>query len=171
MINSFVPALSKHVIAGALRYKPRPVDKHSKLWNSIFENENWLSVMSERGLNPVLIGHDLHQIYHAENIKTKTKSTYLVLVLGYDGDGGKYEKPYVADKSGVLIDSLIPHTRLRSREMFFPKTQITLNICDAVYDHHYTTITQPQRLLSRELGRIYSAVLYCNDDSFEVRTI
>jgi hypothetical protein len=43
---------------------------------------------TENGLNPILIGHDLHHIYRAKDIETKTKSTYLVLVLGYDSGGG-----------------------------------------------------------------------------------
>ncbi len=97
--------------------------------------------MIERGLNPVLIRHDLYYIYHAKNSKTKTKSKYLVLVLRYDGDGRKYDKPYVIDKKDLLIDSLKLHTRLETGEMFFLETEITLNIRDAIYDYYYTTIT------------------------------
>jgi hypothetical protein len=164
MIRSYVPLISKHVIAEVFRFAPIPKDKHSRLWNSIFQNEDWLSVMIERGNNPVLIGHDLHYIYHTKDIKTKTKSKtkskYLVLVLGYDGDGRKYNKPYVTDKMGLLTDSLKPHTRLENGERFFPETGITLNIRNAMYDYHYTTISQPRRLVSRKLGGLYSAYIY-----------
>jgi hypothetical protein len=171
MIKSHVPSISKHVIAEVLRFKPGPEDKHSRLWNSIFQDEKWLSVMVESGLNPVLIGHDLHHIYHTKDIKTKTKSKYLVLVLGYNGDGGKYDKPYVTDKMDLLISSLKPHKRLDSGERFFQETGVTLNIRDALYDSNYTTISQPRRLVSRKLGGLYSAYLYWIDDSFKLRTI
>jgi hypothetical protein len=181
-IRSYLPLISKHVIADALRLNHSPKskrtpawssreDKHSRVWNSIFQNENWFSVIIEKGLNPVLIGHDLHYIYHAKNIRPKTKSKYLVLVLGYNGNGGKHNKPYVTDEMNLLIDSLMPHTRLESGERFFPETGITVNIRDAMYDFHYTTITQPRRLVSRKVGGLYSAYLYWNDDSFQVRTI
>jgi hypothetical protein len=127
--------------------------------------------MIEKGLNPVLIGHNLHYIYHAKNIKPKTKSKYLVLVLGYNGSGRKHNKPDMTDKMNLLIDSLKPYTRLESRERFFPETGITFNIRDAIYNSYYTTITQPRQLVSRKLGGLYSAYLYWNNDSFQVRTI
>ena len=170
MIKSYVPSISKHVIADALRFKPGPEDKHSRLWNSIFQNEEWLSAMIEKRLNPVLIGHDLHHLYHTKNIETETKSTYLVLVLGYNGDGGKYNKPNVEDKAKLLFDSLKPHKGMKGGDMFFPETGITLNIRDATGGNHYTTITQPRRLVSRKFGGLYSAYLYWNN-SFKVRTI
>jgi hypothetical protein len=170
MIKSYVVPLSKHVIADALRFKPTPEDKHSRVWNSIFQNENWLSAMTERGLNPVLIGHDLHHIYHAKNITTKyPKTKYLVLVLGYDRDGGKY-KPSVEDKIDLLESSLKPHS-LKDTERFFAGPRIVLNIRDAKFDDNNTSITQPRRLVSRKLGGLYSAYLYWKDDSFKVRTI
>lgn len=127
--------------------------------------------MIEKGLNPALIGHDLHHHYHTKNIKTNTKSTYLVLILGRDGDGGKYSKPYVWDKKDLLYSSLKQHTTLENREIFFLETKITLNVRNAIHDNHYTTITQPRRLVSRKLGGLYSAYLYWNDNSFKVRTI
>jgi hypothetical protein len=98
--------------------------------------------MIERGLNPVLIGHNLYYIYHAKNIKTKTKSKYLVLVLRYDGDGRKYSKPYMLDKMHLLINSLKLYTMLDSRERFFLETRITINFRDTMYnDYYYTNIT------------------------------
>jgi hypothetical protein len=92
-----------------------------------------------------LIRHDLHYIYYTKDIKTKTKSKtkskYLVLVLGYDSNSRKYNKPYMTDKIGLLTDSPKPHTRLENRERFFLETRITLNICNAMYNYYYTTIS------------------------------
>jgi hypothetical protein len=107
-----------------------------------------------------LIRHDLHYIYHIKNTKTKTKSKYLVLVLGYNSNSGKYDKPYVTDKIGLLTNSLKLYTRLENRERFFPETGITLNICDAMYNYYYTTISQLRRLVSRKLGGLYLAYMY-----------
>jgi hypothetical protein len=181
-IRSYLPLISKHVIADAKGFNPGPEDKHTQAWssredkhsrvyNSIFQIDNWLSVAIENGLNPVLIGYDLHYIYHSKNFETKTKSTYLVLVLGHDSDGGNCGKPNVTEDWDLFFKSLKPHTRVRSGEIFFPETGITLNINDAIHDSHSTTISQPRRLVSCKLGKLYSAYLYWNDDSFKVRTI
>lgn len=170
-IRSFLPLISKHVIAEVLKFAPTPEDKHSRLWNLFFKNENWLAAMTEKGLNPVLIGNDIRHIYRTKNLKTETKSKYLALVLGYDSDGGKYGKPNVENKMSLFFDSLKPHMEWESGELFFPETRITLNIYDAIHNSHYTTTTQPRRLVSHKLRGLHSAYLYWNDNSFKVKTI
>jgi hypothetical protein len=116
--------------------------------------------MIEKGLNPVLIGHDIRHIYRTKNLKTKTKSKYLVLVLGHDGNGGKYGKPNVTGEMSLFFDSLKPHVRLGSGELFFLETKITLNYYNALHKYHYTTITQPCRLVSHKLRGLHLAYLY-----------
>jgi hypothetical protein len=175
-IRSYLPSISKHVIAEALGFTHlgsthTSEDKHSRLWYSFFHNEEWLSAMIEKGLKPVLIGHDLHHLYHTEHLKTETKSKYLVLVLGHDGDGGKYGKPNVTGEMSLFFNSLKPHTKLGNGELYFPETKITLNYYDAIHNYYYTTITQPHRLVSHKLGGLHSAYLYWKDNPFKVKTI
>ncbi len=171
-IRSNGSSIFNHVINEAFRTKRGPNDKHGRLWNLIFQGEDWLSAMIEIGLNPVLIGHDLHHLYNTKNFKTNTKSSYLVLVLGRDRSGGKYGKPDVWDKRDLLKDSLKPYTKLSNGELYFPESRLTINIRDAIIsDTHYTDISEPRRLVSRKIGGYYSAYLYWNDASFELRTI
>jgi hypothetical protein len=133
--------------------------------------------MIERGINPVLIGYDLHYLYSIKNIRESTKVTYLVLVLGYDGDGGRYGRPWTNDKSSLLLASLRPNYEDHAfHEYYFPEIKLILNIRDGMDNEHYTTVSQPGRLVSREfmyrqLMGLKSAYLYWKDDTFAIRKI
>ena len=117
--------------------------------------------MIEIGLNPILIGYDLHHLYNTKNFKTNTKSLYLVLVLRRDRSGGKYSKPDVWDKRDLLKDSLKPYIKLSNGELYFLESRLTINIQDAIIsDTHYTNISEPRRLVSCKIRGYYSAYLY-----------
>ncbi|KAF8852957.1 hypothetical protein BDZ45DRAFT_749025 [Acephala macrosclerotiorum] len=151
-VKSYIPSLWE-----------TPKDKHSRLWNSIFPNKAWLWSMVDKGLYPVLIGCDLD----------KTKPKYLVLVLGHNGDGGKYHKPDPSNQADLLQKCFHPTAQnIAPGEWFFPKTELTLNVKDArSSDYHYTDVSKPGRLVSHKGGSQYSAYQYWNDNSFAVRHI
>ena len=88
--------------------------------------------MVQKGLYPVLVGCDLYQ----------KKPKYLVLVLGHNGDGGKYNKPDPSNKEELLYQCFQPTAKLiTAEEWYFPETGLTLNVIDArSSDFHYTSV-------------------------------
>lgn len=175
-IKDHLPELSKHLITHVPDARNKGLeltrkDRHRRIWSLIFKDERWLSAMVKQGLNPVLIGYDLHSLYDAEDITAMTESNYLALVLGHDGDGGKYNKPDVSNQMELLIKSLNHSKTGEQSEKFFLEGRLILNIRDAMYNHHYTTMSHPDRLLSPELESLQSAYLYWNDKLSAVQTI
>jgi hypothetical protein len=114
-------------------------------------------------LYPALIGCDLYQ----------KKPKYLVLVLGHNGDGGKYNKPDPSNKAELLYQCFQSTAKNRGPgEWYFPETGLTLNVKDARdSDYHYTSVSNPGRLVSHNWGSQYSAYQYWNDNSFAIRHI
>jgi hypothetical protein len=104
------------------------------------------------GLNPVFIGHDLDSLYSMKDI-TKGNTKYLVLVLGYDGDGGRNRKPDPSRFVAFLEKSFQPNEAILPGERYFPEIGLTLNIRDARNSNdHYTDISEPGRLITYKLG-------------------
>jgi hypothetical protein len=130
--------------------------------------------MVNRGVNPVLIGSDLHYLCEAEDIRAQGNRSYLVLVLGFDGDGGRYSKPFdhsTRKELEFFFSSLQNHTILeRSREIFFPDIGLTLNYYD-LFSFHTTYISAPYQLVTHAGRDLQSAYMYWEDNSFAVRKI
>jgi hypothetical protein len=118
-----------------------------------------------------LIGYNLYYIYYTKDIETKTKSIYLVLVLGYNNNSRIYNKPKVTEDWDLFFKSLKLYIYIGPGKRFFPETGITFNVCNAIYNSNYTTISQLRRLVSCKLGGLYSAYQYWIDSSFKVQTI
>jgi hypothetical protein len=158
-IRSYLPQLFKHLPSRVWRVEPTPNDKHSALWNLIFANEDWLFKVTKTGAIPVLVGKDLHKLYNANMVDSK-KSKYLALVLGCDGDGGTMKPNGVEEFRRLFNSSLQPYITERKGEITFPDSGLTINVSDCFTTHHYTTVSQPGRLVSRNLTGLHSAYLY-----------
>lgn len=130
--------------------------QHAKVWKAIFKDENWTSKARAQGLNPALVGHDLHNLYDCADIQS-AKPTYIALVTGdMSGDLRHYKE--------TLLTSLRPHTFINesTKEIAFAGTEITLNISDAIDNPEIVPI-QPTKLFSRS-GKLRSACLYWGDN-------
>ncbi|KAH7363962.1 hypothetical protein BKA65DRAFT_490051 [Rhexocercosporidium sp. MPI-PUGE-AT-0058] len=168
-VRTYLPIFSRYTLDSVLGGSE---NQHLRIWHSIFKNEDFLDEATNKGLNPVLIGHDLNKLYHSKYNKSKPGTSYLVLVLAFDGAGGKYEKPALLHPM-ALKKSLQPHELLEdnlTEEYFFPESRIILNVAD-IHNAHYTPVDQPRRLTSRKIQGLYSAYLYWNDPEFELRII
>jgi hypothetical protein len=51
--------------------------KHDKLWDAIFPNKSWLSITTDMGFVPVLVGEDVRKRYDGSS-----SPAYIVLVTG-----------------------------------------------------------------------------------------
>jgi hypothetical protein len=166
-IQSFLPQIAKHLIPNSLRWEYKAKDKHSAAWGGIFKDEVWLSAITEMGFNPVLVGCDLDRYIHSR-VNQRNQPSYLALVLGQDKDGGT--KCDLTEVQTIFFQSCQKYIPLGPGEYFFPKTGLTLNVKDAIYENHFTYMSEPRKLLSRGLG-YYSSYLYWNDNEFIVRKI
>jgi hypothetical protein len=182
-IHDYIPHLSRTFFKERLwslfkessGFKLSSSDRHGRVWGSIFKDDKFLSDMIKAGFNPVLIGYDLQYLYYTKEID-RTKPSDLVLVLGFDGDGGKYGRPRVPNDyqspGSLFWDSLQPHVQLETLgDYFFPQSGITINFNDVLSLEHYTTISNPRKLISRRAGGLSSAYLYWDDNHFKVRNI
>lgn len=55
--------------------------KHARVWDLIFQSQEWLDEAEHRHINPVLIGYDLEKCYHGSQRKGG-KENYLILQPG-----------------------------------------------------------------------------------------
>lgn len=168
-IRSYLSIFPRSALDSALGSE----NHHLRIWRSIFKNEDFLDEATKNGVNPVLIGYDLNKQFYFKNNKTNSKTSYLVLVLAFDGDGGKWNTAWETDSaSRLLYDTLQPHESTGvPREYLFPKSGIILNL-ESVGSQYSTSVHQPRRLVSRRRNQgLYSAYLYWKDPEFKLRTI
>lgn len=131
MIADALSPISARNVGHALNFNIRTKqEKHSRVWNVIFQNEDWINkATTEFGVNPILIGPNLHAYYN--NNSQKYKPAYMVHVT--------------EDRSGDLhfqrelfFKSLNPHTfNKHTGEVEF-KSGITLCVKSAVVDPEMT---------------------------------
>jgi hypothetical protein len=76
--------------------------RHNSVWDAIFQNESWTSIVQCHGLNPILLDQDLHSIYDMDDMVEK-QCVYILLITG-DKSGD------ICSHSLVFMDSLRPHT-------------------------------------------------------------
>ena len=177
-VESFLPQIQKHLIFTALWPKDwrdlSARQKHSILWSRIFKDDAWLSAAVKKGFNPVLVGHDLYKIY-----ERKDEPTYLALVLGYDGHGGRdghaswcgaKKRPYNSSLFDLFFQSL-RETSIEDGEQVFPHIKLVLNTRDATSDYESTHVSDPAKLLSFHSDGPHSAYLYWEDDTFMIHEI
>jgi hypothetical protein len=69
-----------------------------------------------------------------------------------------------------LLESLKPHCWNENKEIVFEKSNITLNIDEALYSPFIVTLF-PEKLFSYRQGQLRSASLYWEDDQYALRAI
>jgi hypothetical protein len=136
----------------------------SKIRSAIFQDETWTKIASTQGLNPVLIGQELHKL-NESMVTGKTDKSYIVLVTG--------------DKSGDIVfykqaflDSLRrPHVfDAHANEVVFTDSNITLNVEDVMHNPECISM-DPRRLFFPTPELVCSASLYLHDSYHAVRKI
>jgi hypothetical protein len=147
-----LPALSASHAAHVFNFPLRLQQKrHAQVWNAIFEKDTWLSLAVNAGLNPVLIGHNIHA-YYANRNPTGHIPAYMVLIIN-DGEGD------MRFKKDILFQSLRPHTfNPDTWEVVFD-SGITLNVFQAMTSWDSVTM-DPRKLFSYKRKRLRSSYLY-----------
>jgi hypothetical protein len=168
IITIQLPAFDASNAARTLGFKLQPrQEKQSRLWNTIFRDSTWISEATIKyGLNPVLIGRDLHDYYSIETLKSQV--LYLVLVAGDPPD----DVPFKRD---LFLESLRPH-KLHSNTMEVDfKSGITLNVASIYQTDTYldpgVVSVKPQRLFSNEQDRLQTAYMYWQDSEPKLRVL
>ncbi|OJD09512.1 hypothetical protein ACJ73_10260 [Blastomyces percursus] len=138
--------------------------KHSKVWSMIFRDQRWLSIaMTEFGLNPVLVGSNIHTYYHHHD-NTEIVPGYMALIVGDPSGDLSYEKQ-------LLLNSLQPHTfNSHTGEAKLISSGITLNLTESLNSEEWVTMDSPQMLFSYKKKKLQSSYLCWHDDN-RLRTI
>jgi hypothetical protein len=138
------------------RYSPRifrsnltPEQRSSKIWSEIFKDYSWISHAEQRGLTPILVGHDLYNLYYGPR-----KPSFLVLVVGDLPGTLQYEKPSVRE-------CLQSHDyNEESCEAAFKSSNIVLSIWEPAGRNPVIDL-DPRKLFSRK--SVASAALVLGD--------
>jgi hypothetical protein len=164
IVTGYLPSLSAGFAARVFNFHLLPwQQKHSNVWSAIFQNENWTSLATSQGLNPVLVGQNLHNLYDCKDIRN-AKPAYIVLVTGDNSGDIRYHQQ-------ILLDSLRPHIfNKKTNEVVFKNSNITLNIDDAIRCPELISL-EPKRLFSYRYKRLRSACLYWQDDHYALYDI
>lgn len=137
-------------------------ERHSQVWEGIFEDETWTSTASDLGLNPVLLGEGLHSIYNGTNNECAAPAEIALITGDISGDIRFHRK--------TLFESLRRHTfREATNEVFFEDANIILNIHDALEAPEMISI-DPEKLISGKENKLRSAYLFWRDSSYSLRT-
>ena len=127
--------------------------KHDKIWDAIFPSKKWLSVASEMGLIPVLLGQGVRILHSGSH-----KPAYVVLVTGdYSGELRDQRKLLL---ECLKIDNNKRRFNRRTQEVVLEEFNITLNIEDA-YLSPESIRMDPRKLFSEHC--ISSAALFWRD--------
>ena len=127
--------------------------RHDLLWDILFPKKEWLSVASEMGLIPALVGYGVSKCYHGS-----CKPAYIVLVTGdYSGD--------LREQRKLLLDCLKLDNKKRwfnrkTHEVVLEEFNITLNIEDAYLSPENIRM-DPTKLFAQD--RVASAALFWGD--------
>ena len=156
-----MPAFDAMSAAQALGFKLQPRQKkQGQLWNAIFLDSTWIAEATIKlGLNPVLIGRDLHDYYSIETLKVR--ALYLVLVVGDPAGNIQFDRD-------LFLESLRPHNfHINTMEVYF-ESGITLNVANVYQvktfpDPGYVSV-RPQRLFTDQQGRLQTAYVYWQDN-------
>lgn len=137
--------------------------RHNNVWDAIFENESWTSIVRCHGLNPILLGRDLHSIYNIDN----TADNQCVYILLMTGD----ESGDIRSHSQIFMNSLRPHTYSKTtQEVMFTNSRVILNVHDAV-SNVSTRFVDWRRLFSCPEDSLRSAYLYQQDHHYALRPL
>ncbi len=163
-----LPAFDARNAAQALGFELQPrQEKQSRLWNAIFRHSTWITEATIKfGLNPVLIGRDLHNYHSIETLKAR--ALYLVLMAGDPVDETSLEKE-------LFFESLRPHKfRKDTLEVEF-ESGITLNVANVyranIYRDPRFTLVKPQRLFSNTWDSLQTAYMYWQDSAPKLRML
>ncbi|KAK3169309.1 hypothetical protein OEA41_008692 [Lepraria neglecta] len=163
IIANSLPAFDARNAAQALGFELQPEqDKQSQLWNAIFRDNTWITEATIKfGLNPVLIGRDLHSI---DTLKARV--LYLILVAGDPTCDIQFE---------LFLESLRPHKFHHDTMEVDFESGITLNVANVyqatTYPNPGNVSIMPQRLFSKMQDRLQTAYIYWQDSEPMLRML
>lgn len=175
-IFSYLPEISLRSLAVGFNKKlPEKQLKHSKAWDVIFKDYDWLTYMVKAGYMPLLVGSGLHYLYSPyiqEGLREGPDEIDIVLLCG--------EQCSEVKMPSMLFESLKPYISLPERKNLFiipfgkdGKHKIRLHIGDfgsqCSLDHK--RITELGNLFSLKSDGLYSAYLYWIYDRWTLRTL
>jgi hypothetical protein len=163
-----LPSFDARNAAQALGFELQPrQEKQSQLWNAIFRDNTWITEATIKfGLNPVLIGRDLHDYHSLETLKVR--ALYLVLVAGdLTGD--------IQFKRDLFLETLRPHKFHNDTMEVNFESGITLNVANVYQANKYpdpgVVSVRPQRLFSNQQDRLQTAYIYWQDSEPMLRAL
>jgi hypothetical protein len=118
---------------------PRDKDNHSRVWNAIFEDINWVDRATKKfGISPVIISQDLDRYYYQRG---RRGPIYMVIALRDPTGDLKFD-------AQEFFDALRKpnHLDRGRREVTFEKSGIVLNVHDVICSHQIILV-EPTQLI------------------------
>lgn len=138
-------------------------DKHSRVWDCIFQDRAWLVKATEAKLNPVIIGPNLQAYY---SYRRRAVQTYICLHSN-DMTGDFTESP---ENTQLCFGCLKPYIFNKSIKEVELECGITLNISEiAGYDT--INVTPKSILSSRIMSGLQTSYLFWKDDTYALRQL
>jgi hypothetical protein len=160
MVIEHVPSLTGKHAAQVFGFElEERHQKHADLWDRLLrEEDTWTPIATRQGLNPFLIGDDLHTLFDDPK-----QPAYICLATGDKTGNIQHDKM-------KLLASLRDHHFNENGEVVFHDSKVILNIDGALYNRFLVTST-PKNLFSCQNNRLRSASLYWADSQYALRTI
>lgn len=154
-LPSFTGSKAAEVLDFKLHDRER---KHSDIWKHVFRDEKWCLIVKRQGLNPILVGDDLHKLYDDPQ-----QSAYIALLTGDNTRNIRHEK-------SKLLASLKPHDLNEKNEIVFRDSRIVLNIEEPLNNPFFVSLS-PKKLFASQHNEPRSASLYWKDSENLLRAI
>lgn len=142
---------------------------HDQVWDKIFLDKEWLSIATDIGLVPILVGHDVSRVYN-NTFQPPANFNYLLEVLNICLVTGDFSRK-LAKKKDILIKCLgIDNKKRRlygsTSIVILEEASISLSIINALSPQEIIRI-DPRDLFSK--NSVSLAALFWDD--YSLRTI
>jgi hypothetical protein len=168
-IFSYLPEISlRSLSVGFNQRLPEKQLKHSKVWDAIFEDYDWLTYMVKAGYKPLLIGDGLHYLYSLdiqEGLRERPDEILIDIMLLCEEQCSEVKMPFKLFKLLKPYKLLPKRKNLKSVIIPFKKDKsykIRLYIGDFGLYNSYNPklITKLGNLFSLKSDDLYLAYLY-----------
>jgi hypothetical protein len=155
-------SLGRAFARGTSKFNFTQTQKRSaRLWDLMFKDDSWFQAINglkydgeTQSPRPALVGYDLTKLYYGSS----TSAYIALLVSDWGGDCRYLKKEFFASLREHDYDQ-------EAFEVRFKKSNIILNIRDAISSSDWIEIEDPRRLFRCHKQNLQTAVLYFEDEN------
>ena len=159
-------SLGRAFAQGTSKFNFSQTQKRSaRVWDLIFKDDRWFKAIDSLNYEfnplpyPTLVGHGLTKLYYSSSTSAYTTSAYIALLVSDLGGDCQYlKKEFFASLREHDYDQ-------EASEVRFKKSNIILNIRDAIDSPECIEMEDPRRLFRCHKQDLQTAVLYYKNEN------